>query len=77
MRRSMAAALALTVLLFGGGWRSSGAAPDVSRSAPGADPGQTGEYAGQPAADAVSVLRGWDGEQAVEMTFTWVQVRPP
>lgn len=55
--RYWAAGLLLTVLLFGGGWLSSGAAPDVSRSVPGADPGQTGENAGQPAADANTVLR--------------------
>ena len=30
--RYWAAGLLLTVLLFGGGWLSSGAAPDVSRS---------------------------------------------
>lgn len=36
--RYWAAGLLLTVLLFGGGWLSSGAAPDVSRSVPGADP---------------------------------------
>lgn len=67
--RYWAAGLLLTVLLFGGGWLSSGAAPDVSRSVPGADPGQTGENAGQPAADANTVLRVWDGEQVVEMTM--------
>lgn len=67
--RYWAAGLLLTVLLFGGGWLSSGAAPDVSRSVPGADPGQTGENAGQPAADADTVLRVWDGEQVVEMTM--------
>ena len=39
--RYWAAGLLLTVLLFGGGWLSSGAAPDVSRSVPGAGPGQT------------------------------------
>ena len=44
--RYWAAGLLLTVLLFGGGWLSSGAAPDVSRSVPGAGPGQTGENAG-------------------------------
>ncbi len=33
--RYWAAGLLLTVLLFGGGWLSSGAAPDVSRSVPG------------------------------------------
>ena len=38
--RYWAAGLLLTVLLFGGGWLSSGAAPDVSRSVPGADPGK-------------------------------------
>ena len=67
--RICSAFLLLTVLLFGGGWLSSGAAPDVSRSVPGADPGQTGENAGQPAADADTVLRVWDGEQVVEMTM--------
>ena len=67
--RYWAAGLLLTVLLFGGGWLSSGVAPDVSRSVPGADPGQTGENAGQPAADANTVLRVWDGEQVVEMTM--------
>ena len=67
--RYWAAGLLLTVLLFGGGWLSSGAAPDVSRSVPGADPGQTGENAGQPAADANTLLRVWDGEQVVEMTM--------
>ena len=67
--RYWAAGLLLTVLLFGGGWLSSGAAPDVSRSVPGADPGQTGENAGQTAADADTVLRVWDGEQVVEMTM--------
>lgn len=67
--RYWAAGLLLTVLLFGGGWLSSGAAPDVSRSVPGADPGQTGENAGQPAADADTLLRVWDGEQVVEMTM--------
>ena len=66
---AVAAGLLLTVLLFGGGWLRSGAAPDVSRSVPGADPGQTGENAGQPAADANTVLRVWDGEQVVEMTM--------
>ena len=34
--RYWAAGFLLTVLLFGGGWLSSGAAPDVSRSVPGA-----------------------------------------
>lgn len=67
--RYWAAGFLLTVLLFGGGWLSSGAAPDVSRSVPGADPGQTGENAGQTAADADTVLRVWDGEQVVEMTM--------
>lgn len=67
--RYWAAGLLLTVLLFGGGWLSSGAAPDVSRSVPGAGPGQTGENAGQPAADADTLLRVWDGEQVVEMTM--------
>ena len=55
--RYWAAGLLLTVLLFGGGWLSSGAAPDVSRSVPGADPGRSGENAGQPAADADTLLR--------------------
>ena len=32
---AFAAGLLLTVLLFGGGWLSSGAAPDVSRSGSG------------------------------------------
>mgnify|MGYP000793614159 CR=1 FL=1 len=32
--RYWAAGLLLTVLLFGGGWLSSGAAPDVSRASP-------------------------------------------
>ena len=67
--RYWAAGLLLTVLLFGGGWLSSGAAPDVSRSVPGADPGRSGENAGQPAADADTLLRVWDGEQVVEMTM--------
>ena len=67
--RYWAAGLLLTVLLFGGGWLSSGAAPDVSLLRPGADPGQTGENAGQPAADADTLLRVWDGEQVVEMTM--------
>ena len=46
--RYWAAGLLLTVLLFGGGWLSSGAAPDVSRSVPGADPGQTAKMRDNP-----------------------------
>ena len=69
--RYWAAGLLLTVLLFGGGWLSSGAAPDVSRSVPGADPGQTGENAGQTAADADTVLQALDAQAVAERTFIY------
>ena len=67
--RYWAAGLLLTVLLFGGGLLGTAGTPSASRPVPGADPGQTGENAGQPAADADTVLRVWDGEQVVEMTM--------
>ena len=55
--RYWAAGLLLTVLLFGGGLLGTAGSPSASRPVPGADPGQTGENAGQPAADADTVLR--------------------
>ena len=67
--RYWAAGFLLTVLLFGGALLGAGKDTGTSRPVPDADPGQTGTVPGQSAADGAVLLRGWGGEQVVEMTM--------